>query len=149
MFEFLLHEMCPARGFTNPNLWVCIRISHGVSFDIEVLLFVADRRPVLKGDNLWRGHAAAFVRHARLAPEDILCEGRVLQVFCVFFINASSISVFVKVPAFSSTCVPNLAAKWKSHIVFSHIVACGLLCAMDFLVLKGMCVLFPKFGTDF
>jgi len=55
--------------------------------------FVADRRPVLKGDNLWRGHAAAFVRHARLAPEDILCEGRVLQVI---FINVSSIGVFVK-----------------------------------------------------
>lgn len=55
--------------------------------------FVVDRRPVLKGDNLWRGHAAAFIRHARLAPEDVLCEGRVLQVN---FMNASSISVIPK-----------------------------------------------------
>ncbi|KAG0572163.1 hypothetical protein KC19_VG073500 [Ceratodon purpureus] len=38
------------------------------------------RRPVLKGDNLWRGHAAAFLRHSRLTPEDgYLRIGRVLQ----------------------------------------------------------------------
>ncbi|KAG0595205.1 hypothetical protein M758_UG149000 [Ceratodon purpureus] len=39
------------------------------------------RRPVLKGDNLWRGHAAAFLRHSRLTPEDgYLRIGRVLQI---------------------------------------------------------------------
>lgn len=38
-----------------------------------------DRRPKLEGDNLWRGHAAAFLRHARLQSSDLL-KGRVLQV---------------------------------------------------------------------
>lgn len=28
---------------------------------------------------MWRGHAAAFLRHARLQPNDLL-QGRVLQV---------------------------------------------------------------------
>lgn len=37
------------------------------------------RRPKLEGDNMWRGHAAAFLRHARLQPNDLL-QGRVLQV---------------------------------------------------------------------
>lgn len=44
------------------------------------------RRPILEGDNCWRGHAAAFLKYANVAPE-ILRKGRVRQVnqlvFCI------------------------------------------------------------------
>ncbi|CAK9880988.1 unnamed protein product [Sphagnum jensenii] len=38
-----------------------------------------NQRPVLQGDNWWRGHAAAFLKHANLPPE-ALRNGRVSQV---------------------------------------------------------------------
>jgi hypothetical protein len=37
------------------------------------------RRPILEGDNCWRGHAAAFLKYANVAPE-VLRKGRVSQV---------------------------------------------------------------------
>ena len=37
------------------------------------------RRPVLDGDNWWRGHAAAFLKYVNLPPE-ALRHGRVSQV---------------------------------------------------------------------
>lgn len=37
------------------------------------------RRPILEGDNRWRGHAAAFLKYAKLKPEALL-KGRVKQV---------------------------------------------------------------------
>lgn len=40
-----------------------------------------NRRPVLDGDNWWRGHAAAFLKYANLPPE-ALRHGRVNQVKC-------------------------------------------------------------------
>ncbi|WJX15552.1 hypothetical protein P8452_05684 [Trifolium repens] len=40
-----------------------------------------NRRPVLDGDNWWRGHAAAFLKYANLPPE-ALRHGRVIQVKC-------------------------------------------------------------------
>lgn len=42
-------------------------------------LFYLLRRPVLDGDNWWRGHAAAFLKYANLPPE-VLRHGRVNQV---------------------------------------------------------------------
>ncbi|PUZ53463.1 hypothetical protein GQ55_5G054000 [Panicum hallii var. hallii] len=36
------------------------------------------RRPILEGDNCWRGHAAAFLKYANVAPE-VLRKGRVSQ----------------------------------------------------------------------
>jgi len=36
------------------------------------------RRPVLEGDNWWRGHAAAFLKYANVTPE-VLRKGRVNQ----------------------------------------------------------------------
>ncbi|CAK9277152.1 unnamed protein product [Sphagnum jensenii] len=38
-----------------------------------------NQRPVLQGDNWWRGHAAAFLKHVNLPPE-ALRNGRVSQV---------------------------------------------------------------------
>ncbi|XP_020240281.1 uncharacterized protein LOC109819091 isoform X2 [Cajanus cajan] len=38
-------------------------------------------RPVLDGDNWWRGHAAAFLKYVNLPPE-VLRHGRVSQVKC-------------------------------------------------------------------
>lgn len=46
------------------------------------LLHVYDtlhRRPQLDGDNWWRGHASAFLRHLKI-PETALRKGRVRQV---------------------------------------------------------------------
>uniref|UniRef100_A0A5B7ATG0 Uncharacterized protein n=1 Tax=Davidia involucrata TaxID=16924 RepID=A0A5B7ATG0_DAVIN len=40
-----------------------------------------NRRPVLEGDNWWRGHAAAFLKHVNLSPE-ALRRGRVNQAKC-------------------------------------------------------------------
>ncbi|XP_068491448.1 uncharacterized protein [Phaseolus vulgaris] len=40
-----------------------------------------NRRPVLDGDNWWRGHAAAFLKYINLPPE-VLRHGRVSQVKC-------------------------------------------------------------------
>lgn len=40
-----------------------------------------NRRPVLEGDNWWRGHAAAFLKYANLSPES-LRRGRVCQAKC-------------------------------------------------------------------
>ncbi|RDX62313.1 Sn1-specific diacylglycerol lipase alpha, partial [Mucuna pruriens] len=40
-----------------------------------------NRRPVLDGDNWWRGHAAAFLKYVKLPPE-VLRHGRVSQVKC-------------------------------------------------------------------
>ncbi|CAJ1977809.1 unnamed protein product [Sphenostylis stenocarpa] len=39
------------------------------------------RRPILDGDNWWRGHAAAFLKYTNLPPE-VLRQGRVNQVKC-------------------------------------------------------------------
>uniref|UniRef100_J3L6T0 Uncharacterized protein n=2 Tax=Oryza brachyantha TaxID=4533 RepID=J3L6T0_ORYBR len=36
------------------------------------------RRPILEGDNWWRGHAAAFLKYANVPPE-VLIKGRVSQ----------------------------------------------------------------------
>lgn len=45
------------------------------------------RRPVLEGDNWWRGHAAAFLKDINLSP-DVLRKGRVNQVrFCGFVLS--------------------------------------------------------------
>ncbi|XP_020111951.1 sn1-specific diacylglycerol lipase beta isoform X6 [Ananas comosus] len=38
-----------------------------------------NRRPVLEGDNWWRGHAAAFLKYVNLPPEALL-RGRVCQM---------------------------------------------------------------------
>jgi len=86
-----LQVLTSYKGFIILNIIARIQVLHRVSLERTTLRchFFADRRPVLKGDNLLRGHAAAFVRHARLTPEDILCEGRVLQVI----FNSSSIYV--------------------------------------------------------
>lgn len=40
-----------------------------------------NRRPVLEGDNWWRGHAAAFLKYVDLSPE-VLRRGRVNQAKC-------------------------------------------------------------------
>uniref|UniRef100_A0A7C8ZPT0 DUF7358 domain-containing protein n=2 Tax=Opuntia streptacantha TaxID=393608 RepID=A0A7C8ZPT0_OPUST len=40
-----------------------------------------NRRPVLQGDNWWRGHAAAFIKYANIPPES-LRRGRVNQGKC-------------------------------------------------------------------
>ncbi|XP_057959730.1 uncharacterized protein LOC131152103 [Malania oleifera] len=40
-----------------------------------------NRRPVLEGDNWWRGHAAAFLKYVNLSPE-VLRRGRVSQGKC-------------------------------------------------------------------
>ncbi|XP_028106234.1 uncharacterized protein LOC114305352 isoform X2 [Camellia sinensis] len=40
-----------------------------------------NRYPVLKGDNWWRGHAAAFLKYVNLSP-DALRQGRVNQAKC-------------------------------------------------------------------
>jgi len=41
------------------------------------------RGPILEGDNCWRGHAAAFLKYANVAPE-VLRKGRVSQVNQLF-----------------------------------------------------------------
>lgn len=47
-----------------------------------------NRRPLLEGDNWWRGHAAAFLRHLKLPPE-ALRQGRVYQAKreCAYFVT--------------------------------------------------------------
>ncbi|KAK1271220.1 hypothetical protein QJS04_geneDACA014136 [Acorus gramineus] len=46
-------------------------------FEVHVL----HRRPVLEGDNWWRGHAAAFLKYTNIPPEALRC-GRVSQKKC-------------------------------------------------------------------
>jgi len=101
-----LQVLTSYKGFIILNFIARIQVLHRVSLERTTLrcYFFADRRPVLKGDNLLRGHAAAFVRHARLAPEDILCEGRVLQVI----FHSSSICVISRLLHFLLH-VPHLA----------------------------------------
>lgn len=43
--------------------------------------WMRNRRPVLGGDNWWRGHAAAFLKYVKLTPE-VLRQGRVNQAKC-------------------------------------------------------------------
>ena len=87
----MLHRLLE---ITVQNVFVCIGILQFFSVEenstkvlLSFLLFIIDRRPVLEGDNWWRGHAAAFLRHARLPATD-LRKGRVLQVL---YINVSSV----------------------------------------------------------
>nr|XP_023928217.1 sn1-specific diacylglycerol lipase beta isoform X4 [Quercus suber]XP_023928218.1 sn1-specific diacylglycerol lipase beta isoform X4 [Quercus suber]XP_023928219.1 sn1-specific diacylglycerol lipase beta isoform X4 [Quercus suber] len=40
-----------------------------------------NRRPIIDGDNWWRGHAAAFLKYVNLTP-DVLRHGRVNQAKC-------------------------------------------------------------------
>ncbi|XP_022150370.1 sn1-specific diacylglycerol lipase beta isoform X2 [Momordica charantia] len=40
-----------------------------------------NKRPILHGDNWWRGHAAAFLKYVKLSPE-VLRKGRVNQAKC-------------------------------------------------------------------
>ncbi len=44
-----------------------------------MILFLLLRRPIIDGDNWWRGHAAAFLNYVNLTPE-VLRQGRVNQV---------------------------------------------------------------------
>lgn len=53
------------------------------------------RRPVLHGDNWWRGHAAAFLKYVKLPPE-VLRRGRVNQVI-LFYCSYLSLSHFLKI----------------------------------------------------
>ncbi|XP_062170601.1 uncharacterized protein LOC133876341 isoform X2 [Alnus glutinosa] len=43
--------------------------------------WMRNRRPILGGDNWWRGHAAAFLKYVNLTPE-VLRQGRVNQAKC-------------------------------------------------------------------
>ncbi|KAJ0977010.1 hypothetical protein J5N97_012484 [Dioscorea zingiberensis] len=58
----------------NPVLFPCVWLyRQGV-----LTPWARSRRPVLEGDNWWRGHAAAFLRYVRLSP-NALRRGRVSQ----------------------------------------------------------------------
>lgn len=58
----------------NPLTWVCVWLRRQGA----LTFWNRTRRPILEGDNWWRGHAAAFLRHARLPPEALL-QGRISQ----------------------------------------------------------------------
>ncbi|MCL7038699.1 hypothetical protein MKW94_016877 [Papaver nudicaule] len=61
----------------NPILFPCAWLyRQGV-----VTPWTRNRRPVLGGDNWWRGHAAAFLKYVNLSPES-LRQGRVCQGKC-------------------------------------------------------------------
>lgn len=61
----------------NPILFPCAWLyRQGV-----VTPWTRNRRPVLGGDNWWRGHAAAFLNYVNLSPES-LRQGRVCQAKC-------------------------------------------------------------------
>ncbi|OVA19069.1 Lipase [Macleaya cordata] len=61
----------------NPILFPCAWLyRQGV-----VTPWTRNRRPVLEGDNWWRGHAAAFLKYVSLPPE-ALRQGRVSQAKC-------------------------------------------------------------------
>ncbi|KAJ1286666.1 hypothetical protein BS78_03G369500 [Paspalum vaginatum] len=58
----------------NPLMFPCVWLNRqGV-----LSPWTRTRRPVLEGDNCWRGHAAAFLKYANVAPE-VLRKGRVSQ----------------------------------------------------------------------
>ncbi|ONM35523.1 Sn1-specific diacylglycerol lipase alpha [Zea mays] len=58
----------------NPLMFPCVWLNRqGV-----LTPWTRARRPVLEGDNWWRGHAAAFLKYANVAPE-VLRKGRVNQ----------------------------------------------------------------------
>eukprot|EP00268_Persea_americana_P049393 TRINITY_DN5298_c0_g1_i10.p1 TRINITY_DN5298_c0_g1~~TRINITY_DN5298_c0_g1_i10.p1 ORF type:complete len:558 (-),score=72.12 TRINITY_DN5298_c0_g1_i10:365-2038(-) len=59
----------------NPVLFPCVWLyRQGV-----LTPWSRNRRPVLEGDNWWRGHAAAFLKYVKLSPE-ALRKGRVSQI---------------------------------------------------------------------
>ncbi|CAO2172413.1 unnamed protein product [Urochloa humidicola] len=58
----------------NPLMFPCVWLNRqGV-----LTPWTRARRPLLEGDNCWRGHAAAFIKYANVAPE-VLRKGRVSQ----------------------------------------------------------------------
>ncbi|XP_066313115.1 uncharacterized protein [Miscanthus floridulus] len=58
----------------NPLMFPCVWLNRqGV-----LTPWTRARRPVLEGDNWWRGHAAAFLKYANVTPE-VLRKGRVNQ----------------------------------------------------------------------
>ncbi|KAK1271217.1 putative disease resistance protein [Acorus gramineus] len=58
----------------NPVLFPCAWL-HRQGF---LTPWTRNRRPVLEGDNWWRGHAAAFLKYTNVPPEALRC-GRVSQ----------------------------------------------------------------------
>ncbi|XP_015887067.3 uncharacterized protein LOC107422170 isoform X2 [Ziziphus jujuba] len=61
----------------NPFIFPCVWLyRQGV-----LTPWMRKRRPVLHGDNWWRGHAAAFLKFVKLSP-DVLRQGRVNQGKC-------------------------------------------------------------------
>ncbi|KAL6970825.1 hypothetical protein U1Q18_030509 [Sarracenia purpurea var. burkii] len=59
----------------NPVLFPCVWLNRqGI-----LTPWTHSRRPVLEGDNWWRGHAAAFLKYVNLSPE-ALRRGRVNQL---------------------------------------------------------------------
>ncbi|XP_048233466.1 diacylglycerol lipase-beta isoform X2 [Ricinus communis] len=50
-----------------------------------------NRRPVLKGDNWWRGHAAAFLKYVNLPPEALrrgrVCQGKCKAAYFIVVLN--------------------------------------------------------------
>uniref|UniRef100_A0ACD5WIU4 Uncharacterized protein n=2 Tax=Avena sativa TaxID=4498 RepID=A0ACD5WIU4_AVESA len=58
----------------NPLMFPCVWLNRqGV-----LTPWTRARRPILEGDNWWRGHAAAFLKYVNVAPE-VLRKGRVSQ----------------------------------------------------------------------
>lgn len=61
----------------NPLLFPCVWLSRqGI-----LTPWTRNRRPVLEGDNWWRGHATAFLKYVKV-PSDALRRGRVNQGKC-------------------------------------------------------------------
>ncbi|KAK1319527.1 Disease resistance protein [Acorus calamus] len=60
----------------NPVLFPCAWL-HRQGF---LTPWTRNRRPVLEGDNWWRGHAAAFLKYTNVPPEALRC-GRVSQLY--------------------------------------------------------------------
>lgn len=58
----------------NPFTWICVWLRRQGA----LTFWNRNRRPILEGDNWWRGHASAFLRHARLPPEALI-QGRIAQ----------------------------------------------------------------------
>ncbi|KAH7521425.1 hypothetical protein FEM48_Zijuj07G0031800 [Ziziphus jujuba var. spinosa] len=78
----------------NPFIFPCVWLyRQGV-----LTPWMRKRRPVLHGDNWWRGHAAAFLKFVKLSP-DVLRQGRVNQVIYLFiyyyFMNQQIIMNFL------------------------------------------------------
>lgn len=58
----------------NPLMFPCVWLNRqGI-----LTPWTRGRRPILEGDNWWRGHAAAFLKYVNVAPE-VLRKGRVSQ----------------------------------------------------------------------